>query len=247
MEHLDITLDFETCALGADAAVIQMAAVAWNRHADYVHDVFTLRCEEGVINLSDENGSAYVPETFNFRFDLADQVFHGRKFSDGTLDFWANKQKAAVKDGILKAEMLPTYNVLYNFAEWVADLQKQVCAKSVCLWAQGTDFDMSILRHICEQYAVKIPSNIYKNFRDARTYIMEVGGAVTLTDANEAHRNSNSVYEEINKVLGEPSFSGCPHDALYDSMLTSRNTWYSMYLMNKFLKLSRIEKQGEQA
>ena len=33
MNHIDITFDMETCATTANAAVMQVAAVAWNRAA----------------------------------------------------------------------------------------------------------------------------------------------------------------------------------------------------------------------
>lgn len=227
MEHLDVTIDFETAGLSANAAVLQLGAVAWDRHA--TDNPFEIVDQDGhVINTFNSASQDIDPECVNFSFDLRDQVFAGREFAPDTISFWADKQKEDIKDGIISLEPKPTKDVLYSFVEWVKDLATVTGAKSVCIWSQGTDFDISILRSLAVQFNIELPRNIYKNFRDARTYIMEMGAAYFLENADEAHRNPNAVYQAVGTECPPLPFKGNVHDALYDAVRSSWNVWSIM-------------------
>ena len=86
MNHIDITFDMETCATTANAAVMQVAAVAWNRSAK--ENPF-FWCE------------IHTLATFNEHIDLRSCVVDGFDFDQATIKWWANqtdKAKKAVKE-----------------------------------------------------------------------------------------------------------------------------------------------------
>ena len=92
MNHIDITFDMETCATTANAAVMQVAAVAWNRSA-----------KENPFEIFDRNDPDGAMCGFNEHIDLRTCVVDGFDFDQATVKWWANqtdKAKKAVTDGL---------------------------------------------------------------------------------------------------------------------------------------------------
>ena len=146
MRIVDVTVDFETVGLGNNAALIELAATEWNRDAECSDDIFM--------------------DSFMQRIDLTSAVFNGREFETSTIKWWQSKPDA-VKAAILSEQCYPEKEVLENFAAWLEECGKADDAE-VVLWAQGSDFDIAILRNRCKEYGIKLPVHFH-NFRDART------------------------------------------------------------------------------
>ena len=232
MNHIDITFDMETCATTANAAVMQVAAVAWNRSA-----------KENPFEIFDRN----APETrcgFNEHIDLRTCVVDGFDFEQTTVKWWANqteKAKKAVTEGLAE----PIEEVFIRFIEWINQVKKDTKAESVCLWCQGMDFDGAILRNICHKYDLEL-SFRYQQFRDCRTLILETavmqvsrhpvicadGTTIKPKDILQQPCKAYKIYKPLPEDIIE---SSAVHDAMYDCIRSSWNTWQALGIINECL------------
>ncbi len=202
LDHIDITFDLETCSLETNAAVIQIAAVAWVRGADTPTVLFPKE----------------LP-TFDVKIDLRSCVMDGFDFDNKTIQWWTEKPKE-LRDSLSSGDCYPIEEAFREFCTWINDIKEQTGASMVSLWSQGSDFDIAILRHVCHKYDIPLPVS-HQDFRDARTFILEVMANKEIT---------GYVYDAQGQFYGAlPPFSkdvcpeGQPHDALYDAMRTSWN------------------------
>ncbi len=210
---IDITFDFETCALCPTAAVMSIGAVAWNRDAD--GDPFG--------QWKDGNEPRY--KTFAMHVDLRSSFLDGFTFDKATSDWWA-KQNDEAKRAVLESDnesspCSPVKYVVSNFFDWIIDVQHDTDFEDVSLWSQGTDFDIAILRNICNKYNIKIPVS-HKNFRDHRTFYME--GAKFICDISGAEFEPRRAYALVDEYNG----AGQAHDPVYDCKKSIYSTWQMM-------------------
>lgn len=207
MRIVDVTVDFETVGLGNNAALIELAATEWNRDAECSDDIFM--------------------DSFMQRIDLTSAVFNGREFEASTIKWWQSKPDA-VKAAILSEQCYPEKEVLENFAAWLEECGKSDDAE-VVLWAQGSDFDIAILRNRCKELGVMLPVHFH-NFRDARTFVLEDG----IATANEAFAKLPRkdfyalVYKRIPQYVDANGEENA-HEALYDAGRTSWGVWHAMH------------------
>lgn len=230
MNHIDITIDFETCATTANAAVMQVAAVAWDRTAK--ESPFSVQNGEVTVDYP-----YYV--SFNEHIDLRSCVVDGFDFDMATVEWWANqsdKAKKAVTDGLAE----PIEEVFIRFIEWMESVKRDTKAESVCLWCQGMDFDGAILRNICKKYDLELPFR-YQQFRDARTVILETavawvtrdktlvkdGKLLTPEDILKKPCLAYGLYKPLSSEYGNKSEA---HDAMFDCLQTSWNVWQALKL-----------------
>jgi len=209
MQTIDITIDFETCALCPTAAVMSVGAVAWNREAEDSPFVF-----EGISS-----------SLFNYdkHVDLRSQFIDGFIFDKETAQWWAQRSDEA-KKAVLEYDdtpLAPIDNVVDNFCRWMREIKELVGAKQLILWSQGSDFDIAILRNICNKYGIEIPVS-YKNIRDHRTFFME--GAKMILDKAGAEFNADKAYMLVEPYEGE----GAAHDPVYDCKRSIYSTWQMM-------------------
>ncbi len=249
MNHIDITFDMETCAITANAAVMQVAAVAWNRAAK--ENPFSV-CDGSAVADSPVCGCTTATDivSFNEHIDLRSCVVDGFDFDQTTVKWWANqteKAKKAVTDGLAE----PIEEVFIRFIEWITQVKKDTKAESVCLWCQGMDFDGAILRNICHKYDLELPFP-YQQFRDCRTVILETAvtqvSRYTVDDSSGMICDDGSVIKpkdilqhpckayKIYKPLPEEIIgSGAVHDAMYDCIRSSWNTWQAFKFLTSVL------------
>lgn len=203
MKIIDVTIDLETCSLAANAAVMQVSAVAWNRHATDADELF-------VKNIS----------AFDARVDLRSCVMDGFDFDRETIKWWSNKPQE-LKDEITNGDCYPIKEVFEQFAQWMTEAKEYSQAVVVCLWAQGADFDIAILRHVLNKYGIKLPIG-YRDFRDARTFIAEVGSRMLLEDHVDGIADHGKVYAML------PDFpeKADVHNALFDAKRTTWSLWH---------------------
>lgn len=209
VKHLDVTIDLESCSLAANAAVLQVAAVAWNRTATDVKSIFALDI---------------IP--FESKVDLRSCVMDGFDFDPATLKWWSEKPKE-LKMKMASGDCYPIEEVFRNLSEWMAEAKKQTEAETITLWAQGTDMDIAILRHVCQKYNIHLPLT-YRDFRDARTFIIEIGSLFLLDDWQKGMADHDRVYDELPDV---PETDSEEHNAVYDAYRTSWNLWQCFSLL----------------
>ena len=213
----DVTLDLETCALCPTAAVMSIGAVAWDR--DQVDTPFY---EEGNMNNADYLYLRHV--------DLRSQFVNGFTFDQDTANWWASRSKEA-KMAVTPPDCQPcdsVENVVVDFFKWLKEIAN---GDEICLWSQGSDFDIAILRNICQKYQIDIPVS-YKNFRDHRTFFLE--GARIILDAALQPYDPSRAYSLVEPYEGE----GVAHDPIFDCKRSIYSTWQMM----KNLKCLNIEK-----
>lgn len=223
--HIDITFDLETCAVTANAAVMQVAAVAWNRDAEsnpFVSDGFPV-------------GGF----TFNEHIDLRTCVVDGFDFDPQTVAWWSRQSNAA-KQAVCDDLAEPIRDVFANFVEWLGGVKKDAQADTLFLWCQGMDFDGAILRNICHKYDLQLPCKC-QQFRDCRTVILEaalvraekagVEHSATLPTPEAILADDRKAYDLYPPLPDEYAAGREAHDALYDAMRSSWNTWQAIKWM----------------
>lgn len=237
MRHLDFTIDFETCSLSANAAPMQVAVVPWRR--DAVEDPFVMD-EDGT--LTEEQTSKW-PEPYVGYVDLRTCVVDGFDFDPETVRWWADRS-AAAKEAVTKGLAEPVQDVLIGVLDYIRNAAKALRLESICLWCQGMDVDIAILRNLCKKYDIDLENTVaHTEFRDCRTIILE--GA--MVKAMQMHKKATEDYPEL-AGDGKPCFLRLPdmaykvfaplpsryaagseaHDALYDAMRSSWYTWQAL-------------------
>ncbi len=202
IKHLDITVDIETLALTSNAAILQIAAVPWLRHAPE---------------------SPFFPSIKPFvgHVDLRSCIKDNFDIDPCTMRWWAS-QPEELKASVLTAPCSPLEEILDAFADWIKEVKAEVGAETVCLWALGSDFDIANLRTAFSRYNLDLPVD-YRYFRDARTFILEVGRHFMHMDAAPQQiENLNEVYDHLPPM---PDEQGLKHDALHDARRTSWHVW----------------------
>ena len=203
-KHLDFTIDFETCSLSANAAVMQVAVVPWLRDGE--KDPFIKESELAPF-------VAFV--------DLRTCVVDGFDFDPATVRWWARQSdgaKAAVTGGTPE----PIHVVLAGLLSYIEEAVGKYELTSICLWCQGPDVDIAILRNLCEKYGRALEDFVpHTSFRDCRTMILESAIAF---DEEKA-----KMYLE-KPHLAYPTYTGVgeAHDALYDAIRSSWSVWCAM-------------------
>jgi hypothetical protein len=249
MKHLDFTIDFETCALTANAAVMQVAIVPWRRDAQ--DDPFVL---DDTYEATEEAASAW-PEPYVAYVDLRSCVVEGMDFDPETISWWS-RQSDDAKHAVCKGLAEPVADITVGALNYLREIIKQYRLDSICLWCQGMDVDIAILRSLCSRFDIDIEDIVpHTSFRDCRTVILEaayIKRKKEIAKRNEEFLRSGKAVSEVEildsgavvpcpavspqEVLSGsrkaydlfpplPSrYDGCLHDANYDAL---RSTWYT--------------------
>lgn len=227
MKHLDITIDFETCAMTANAAVMQVAMVPWLRDNDA--DPFSfddMDIYEGCV-------------------DLRTCVVDGFDFDPETIKWWSERNLKA-KEAVTNGEPKAVDDVLIGMLNYIRELKEKHALTSIFVWCQGMDFDIAILRNLCRKYGVKLEENIpHTSFRDCRTVILEAALIEASRSLNGKSTRANGimlpeqilagsydVYKMFDPLPERYSAGSEAHDALYDALRSSWNTWQALKWLN---------------
>lgn len=229
MKHLDFTIDFETCALTANAAPMQVAIVPWRREAK--DDPFV--CEHG-------------QGPFFSYVDLRSCVVEGMDFDPKTIAWWS-RQSDNAKHAVCQGHAEPISDVLVGLLDYIRSMTQEYSIDSLCLWSQG-DTDMGILRNLCRRHGYDMEKNVipHTQLRDCRTVILEAA----LIEAERSMAGKSTRANGIalpHQVQADPSlayklFDPLPdryaegreaHDALYDATRSTWYTWQSLKTLQK--------------
>jgi hypothetical protein len=227
MKHLDITIDFETCSMTANAAVMQVAMVPWLRDNDA--DPFSfddMDIYEGCV-------------------DLRTCVVDGFDFDPETIKWWSERNLKA-KEAVTKGEPKAVDDVLIGMLNYIRELKEKHALTSIFVWCQGMDFDIAILRNLCRKYGVKLEEDIpHTSFRDCRTVILEAALIEASRSLNGKSTRANGiilpeqilagsydVYKMFDPLPERYSAGSEAHDALYDALRSSWNTWQALKWLN---------------
>ena len=212
MNTLNITFDFETCALCPTAAVMSVGAVAWR--GDAVQSPFFL---------NKEGRGAASPIVFYRHVDLRSMFVNGFTFDAATGEWWARQDRQA-KQAVLDADECPLAAidvVISDFFSWMNTVKESFGFDDACLWSQGSDFDIAILKNICHKHDLSLPV-CYKNFRDHRTFYMESARIICATAGVDFEpKKAYTLVDDFEEI-------GVPHNPVYDCKMSIWSTWQIM-------------------
>lgn len=220
---IDVTVDFETCSLAPTAAVMSMAAVAWKRY-DLHSPFFT------------ENDGLLKYPTYSAHVDLRSMFLQGFTFDQATADWWA-RQSDEAKQALLANDSddepcQPIDVVITGFLDWVkTDVMKKLGDEELCLWAQGTDFDVAILRYICYKLGIKLCIK-HTQFRDHRTFYLEAARIIwdikNVRDVSFTEPFSVDWAYKLTEDYKDVCSDSAAHDPLFDCKRSIFSTWQIM-------------------
>lgn len=247
MKLLDITFDLETTSLSANAAILQIGAVAWDREN---------RNTPFIVSKKDEGDTFFL-----YNVALNGQFVGGCDFDRDTQEWW-QEQDEKVKQ-TLNGKSDTVEKSIGDFFGYIDRLKKSTNADEVNLWCQGPDTDIAILKSAMSRFmGVKLHDFPIEHtrFRDARTFVLEGGLAYAIVCArrtgrtggylfdvsknewcaikNEWVKNPNMVYKYIPEIPKETTdilnslVSGGTHNALCDAI---RSTWNVWCIMNQYI------------
>ena len=240
MRLLDITLDLETCSLSSHAAIMQIAAVAWDRFSKDAEHMFFSEATK-------QEETDYFLRTIDLNSQFVAGLFD---FSQDTAEWWGKQTKEAKRavsygniDGSVKTEresQALLNEALAELDDWIRDLLHVHNAENFCIWCQGTDFDIPILRYAAERTQCNklLPMALHhKYFRDCRTAIYECTAKwLERDDVEQPYTkldllNDPTLAYKLLPQLPE-SFGGREnaHGALYDCVRSSWFTWQALRL-----------------
>ena len=220
---IDVTVDLETCSLAPTAAVMSIGAVAWKRYG------------LGTPFFEEDNGVLKNPE-FSAHVDLRSMFLNGFSFDQSTANWWAQQSDQA-KAALLEddCEGYPCQSidiVVSDFFDWIANIKKTLGDDDLCLWAQGTDFDVAILRYICYKMGIKFEIK-HTQFRDHRTFYLEMARMILHFKQEDFSIDAAyAITKDYKDEVGEKA----AHDPLFDCKRSIYSTWQMIGLMDKVFR-----------
>lgn len=186
----DISIDLETLGQRSDAPVLSIGACAFNRDTGHT-------------------GPSYYAAV-----KLEDAMRHGRVKAD-TLTWWVTKNGSVFRDLLEQRGAVSLYEALRGLNDFV-----RAQPAGVCVWGNGSSFDISILEHAFDSVTAAGTPGFHEEWkfwsvRDMRT-------AVDLSGLNK-----DSI-----------PFMGTAHNALDDAVHQAK------VIAECFLKVKRLNKHG---
>lgn len=219
---IDITIDFETTSLAPTAAIMSVGAVAWKR------------CDEESPFFGRGDGLLRYP-TFSAHVDLRSCFVEGFTFDQSTAEWWSHQSEKA-KQALLDYDdgdnpCLPIDIVIADLLGWIKDdVQEALGDTELCLWAQGTDFDIAILRYACYKLGIKFTIK-HTQFRDHRTYYLEGARLLWLLNNALGHEkvpfSVDWAYKQTQDYQ-DIADEGAAHDPIFDCKRSIYSTWQMM-------------------
>lgn len=166
-EVVDISLDIETLSKCENAAIISIAAVPFYKSGV---DEFIIERPFEHLGLAKKVGTrAPFYEVVN----ATTCAMAGMHFEQETVNFWSQQEDLA-KAEFFTHTALSIRDVLEGFVNYIVAIKEEFDV-DVCIWCQGTDFDLPIIRSAIRSILqIKEVPWGYTQVRCARTWILEV-------------------------------------------------------------------------
>lgn len=136
-----------------------------------------------------------IRQTYYRILDVEEQITSRKRFADGsTIKWWMGQEKAAQK--VFKEGALPTKQVLTEFRAWIL----QIAKKNAKPWGNGSNFDITLMESIFEDYDLKNPWS-FRNIRDLRTFKSEVYNGKGMALEGTAHNALDDAIYQAKLVI----------------------------------------------
>lgn len=235
---LDVMIDFETFGLQPNSVPINMAVVAWNRYAK--ENPFVIpgvsqkgECTRGgddlpiIYGMPQNAAMLYHSRFVIFHFDVCDCLLDGMTIEPETQKWWVSQEsdvKVAIRVSGRKQDS--PFTVIGKFDYWLTELQEETGADEICIWSQGSDFDIAKLRWLIDRYPRALSDKarsilIHTSFRDARSIILELGNI--LYGGNRGFAEDSR--KDVKNIVGLPNFEAELYQFtdIYDRIPTMEN------------------------
>ena len=255
MKIIDITFDLETTSLSADAAILQIGAVAWDSSSisnSPFFDFGEAKSKEKGFTTTDPDMRRKERCMYLRNLPLTGQFLAGCDIDKDTQCWWM-QQDFNVKNLLLSNANKSVEASLTDFFVFIDEVCDRTNADAFNLWCQGPDIDIAILKMAAKRFLNINPHDFpiaHTRFRDCRTVILTSGieymmnhaeelnglDAVSLTAKkadlyNEYIKDPNVVYKYLPPLPHEitddavPYSASLSHNALTDAITSSWNTW----------------------
>jgi hypothetical protein len=174
-----IMIDIETLGTSVDSAIIAIGAIRFNMYPDPYQEI----------------------DKFYATVSLDSNLNLGRVITQSTLKWWVDTNVGLI------CEMLGSDNELHralNGLTWFLDKSSYET-----IWANGTDFDIAMLKHAYKQCLGTEPPWKYYGVKDCRTVYKLYGHLVDRCDNGTAHnalddcRNQAIYLDSVLRAVGE--------------------------------------------
>lgn len=223
MQYIDIAIDIETLSLTSDAAIISIAAIPFFRPkrgleevtGELFRPVYAENCEFHILEC----------EPFRAYINATTCAFAGMDFDPKTIQWWASQGDAA-KAAAMGGPSQSIGQALESLQIYLEVIKTTVPRCRLRMWAQGGDFDFSVLRSAYRRVLpdVELPWD-YRDQRDARTFILE---ALGIENPDEEPKK---LYELIPPMADSEPW--VKHSALSDARRTAHNVAYCTQVLLK--------------
>lgn len=176
VESPAIMLDIETLACSPDACIVSIGAVFFDKLGKDFHVIAT-----------DYHG-----------ISINDNIKHGRRIEESTLQFWFKQEKVTIESTMFGKEKLRS--ALSDFYDWVVGIQLNYGVPEI--WANGVVFDIGILENAFMNEELFLPWP-YHTIRDLRT----------------AENIKKDIADEIFSEIKNDNFHNALSDAKYQAEL----------------------------
>lgn len=256
---LDIMIDFETFGRQPNSVPINLAVVAFDRYAEtnpfVIPGTKNLNLCECFHDLPEIKTCGIFSPYYNnsrfhiMHFDVCACLLEGMTVEEETQDWWISQSMTAKENLLLENRKLQTpCQVIADFSNWLSDLKKEVKADEICIWSQGSDFDIAKLRFLvdrCKKLVPDVEQNFkHTIFRDARTVILELGAKLydgkrsfhcdkeTGTFVSDGKSNKAEEIEDFNDIYDKiyPLGKWAKHLQIVDDVATGAESVMSNYL-----------------
>ena len=163
---VNIALDIETLSRRENAAIISLSAVPFYKYGTGDNILkYPFAC------LDEEYGKTEI-EPFYEVVNATSCALAGMHFEQATVEFWS-KQEDQAKAEFMMRPALSIRDVMEGFVNYILAIKEQYDVE-VCVWAQGTDFDVPIIRNaIRSVLQIKEVPWGHTQVRCGRTWVLE--------------------------------------------------------------------------
>lgn len=175
--NMDIMIDLETLGTYVDAPIISIGAQAFD-------------LEKGILT-----------DTFYMALDVKDQLDTKKRFMSSDTFKWWLSQSAGAK-GVFRENATPTEVALQTLAGWILGLagSKAQSTRKICVWGNGSSFDITLMETLFVDYGVKCPWMYYK-VMDLRTFKRLIAGGASIEVEGTAHNALDDARAQAQYVL----------------------------------------------
>ena len=170
---MDLMIDLETLSTSNNAAILTMAAIKFDPHADY---------RKVTVDQLPPN------QVFYKRIDLDSCLKIGLVTNDETINWWGTQPKEAQEEAFSEDNRMDISKAMRMLNSFAFGIKQP--------WSHGSCFDLMIIEEVCRRLELGVRWNYY-NIRDTRT-LFDLGVDPKMPKADKHH----ALHDAFRQVIG---------------------------------------------